>query len=193
LLDLGAGTGDLGREARRQNPACQAIAADFTLEMMRVGRQNLLTTPQAQAERLEWSGADALHLPFPDGFFDAVVSGFLLRNVTDLSRSLAEQFRVLKPGGRIVALDTTPPPRSVLTPLIDFHLHTIIPTVGRILTGQSDAYQYLPDTTQNFLPPQQLAARLMAAGFSSIGYQRRMFGTIAIYWGTKPDPGANNR
>src|SRR5512140_1309425 len=92
LLDLGAGTGDLAREALRSTPRCQVLAADFTLEMMLVGKTSH-ALPQ------DWSGADALNLPFPDAAFDALVSGFLMRNVTDVERALSEQYRVLKPSG----------------------------------------------------------------------------------------------
>jgi len=78
LLDLGAGTGDLAREAVRQKPDCWPVAADFTLKMMQVGGDHHKST------KLNWSAADAMCLPFPNGIFEAVVSGFLLRNVTDI-------------------------------------------------------------------------------------------------------------
>ncbi len=182
LLDLGAGTGDLAREGLRQYPGAFALAADFTLEMMRVGKSRTEIAGQIQ----HWAAADAGRLPFPDQVFDAVVSGFLLRNVSDLAQSLSEQFRVLKPGGRIVSLDTSPPPANLLSPFIRFYLHTIIPFLGRILTGQAEAYHYLPDTTESFLQPEQLASRLVSAGFLNVGFRRTMFGTIAIHWGQKP-------
>lgn len=178
VLDLGAGTGDLAREALRQAPDCRPLAADYTLEMMRVGRARY-------GQPADWSAADALNLPFPDQSFDVVVSGYLLRNVVDLPRALAEQYRVLRPGGRIVALDTTRPPRNVLTPFINFHLHTVIPLVGRLLTGEADAYTYLPDSTAAFLTAEDLAAHLREAGFREVGFRRRMLGTMAIHWGTK--------
>ncbi|GAB4521274.1 MAG: bifunctional demethylmenaquinone methyltransferase/2-methoxy-6-polyprenyl-1,4-benzoquinol methylase UbiE [Anaerolineales bacterium] len=178
LLDLGAGTGDLAREALRQQPACTALAADYTLEMMRIGRARY-------GHPADWSGADALNLPFPDKSFDVVVSGYLLRNVIDLPRALSEQYRVLRPGGRIVALDTTRPPKNLLSPFINFHMHTVIPLVGRILTGEADAYTYLPDSTAAFLTAEDLAARLQEAGFRSVGFHRRMLGTMAIHWGRK--------
>ena len=137
--------------------------------------------------RLLWIGRPPtlLHLPFPDESFDAVVSGFLLRNVIDLPLSLSEQYRVLKPGGWIVSLDTTPPPDSPLAPLIRIHLHTVIPTLGRLLTGQEEAYVYLPDSTEGFLEPEQLAARLFSTGFRQVAFRRLMFGTVAIHWGQK--------
>lgn len=183
ILDLGAGTGDLAREALRQHPDSLVIAADFTLEMMRTGRARSQDTNGG----LVWSAADATQLPFQDQSFDAVISGFLLRNVVDLPGSLLEQFRVLKPGGRIVALDTTPPPQNLLTPFMQFHLHTIIPALGRLLTGQQDAYHYLPDSTEDFLKPEQLTVRMAAAGFEQVRFQRLMLGAIAIHWGRKPE------
>ena len=182
LLDLGAGTGDLAFECLRQFPTCRTLAADFAPEMMNVGRARRTDAPR---QALDWAAADAQQLPFPDGIFDAVVTGFLLRNLSDVPRSLREQYRVLKPGGRIVCLDTTPPPQSALSPLIHFYLRIIIPFLGGLIAGQREAYQYLPASTESFLEPEQLAARLMAAGFQRVGFRRVMFGVVAIHWGLK--------
>lgn len=179
LLDLGAGTGDLTLEALRQAPGVKAVAADFTLAMMAKGRQ------RRGAAQARWAGADACRLPFPSGSFDAVVSGFLLRNVADLMASLAEQRRVLKPGGRLVCLDTTRPRRSPFTPLIWLHFHAVIPLLGRLVTGQADAYTYLPESSERFLTAEALAARLAAAGFKEVGYRHLMLGTMAIHWARK--------
>lgn len=176
LLDLGAGTGDLAREAITQFPRAKVIAADFTLEMMRVGQKR---------GRLNFSSADALQLPFQDWSFDAVVSGFLMRNVIDLQKALQEQYRVLKKGGRMVILDTTRPKKNILSPFIWVHMHFVIPTLGRLLTGSGDAYRYLPETTEGFVTAEELAARMAAVGFKKINYERFMFGTIAIHWGEK--------
>ncbi len=176
LLDLGTGTGDLAREALTQEPKAKVTAADFTIEMMRVGNKN---------GNLEWSAADALNLPFKSEIFDAVVSGFLMRNVTDIQQALKEQYRALKAGGRIVILDTTRPKKNILSPFIWIHMHVIIPTVGGLLSGERDAYNYLPDTTEGFLTAEQLASRMTAAGFKNVDFKRFMFGTIAIHWGEK--------
>jgi demethylmenaquinone methyltransferase/2-methoxy-6-polyprenyl-1,4-benzoquinol methylase len=179
LLDLGAGTGDLALEALRQHPDCQPAAADFTLEMMRVGQR------RPGAGQLDWAAADAQALPFEDACFDAVVSGYLLRNVSDLHTALQEQRRVLKPGGWIVALDTTRPSYGLLKPFTNFHMHRIIPALGRLVAGDSEAYTYLPDSTAGFLSAEQLAGRLLEAGFQEVGFRRLMFGTMAIHWGVK--------
>ena len=176
LLDLGTGTGDLAREALSEFPKAKITAADFTLEMMRVGQK---TSP------LNFSTADALRLPFNDSSFDAVVSGFLMRNVIDLQKAIEEQYRVLKNGGRIVILDTTRPKKNILSPFIWLHMHFIIPTLGVLLTGSRDAYRYLPETTEGFVTAEEMTSRMAKAGFQKIGFQRFMFGTIAIHRGEK--------
>lgn len=176
LLDLGTGTGDLAREALAQFPQARVIAADFTLEMMRIGQKK---------GALNFSSADALGLPFEDLTFDAVVSGFLMRNVIDLQSAIQEQYRVLRKGGRIVILDTTRPKKNLLSPFIWLHMHVVIPLLGKLLTGSRDAYRYLPETTEGFVTAENLAARMAAAGFKRIGYERLMFGTIAIHWAEK--------
>jgi demethylmenaquinone methyltransferase / 2-methoxy-6-polyprenyl-1,4-benzoquinol methylase len=176
LLDLGTGTGDMAREALQQQPRAKVIAADFTLEMMRAGRTDAI---------ISWAAADALQLPFKDQTFNAVVSGFLMRNVVDLQGALKEQNRVLKKGGRIVILDTTRPKKNRLSSFIWFHMHVIIPLLGGLLSGVRDAYHYLPDSTENFVTAEELTARMAVAGFKRINFKRLMFGTIAIHWGEK--------
>ncbi len=178
MLDLGAGTGDLAAEASRQYPKAHITAADFTLGMMRAGQKR-------RGPTLDFSAADALHIPFESNRFDAVVSGFLLRNVVDLDQALKEQWRVLKPGGVMVALDTTQPKQSLLSPLINFHLHQVIPFLGQLLTGNREAYIYLPETTENFLSAENLAQHLTAAGFEQVGFKRYLFDTVAIHWARK--------
>ncbi|HEX9011918.1 MAG TPA: ubiquinone/menaquinone biosynthesis methyltransferase [Anaerolineaceae bacterium] len=178
LLDLGAGTGDLAREALRQQPGCLPVAGDFTLAMMRAGQHR-------GGARIDWAAMDALRLPFPDRTFDAVISGFLLRNVTDLQGALKEQYRVLKPGGRFVALDTTRPKPGLLAPFVHVHMHSVIPLLGWAITGQRDAYTYLPNSTEGFVRAEELVARLAAVSFREVGFRRFMAGTIAIHWGKR--------
>lgn len=179
ILDLGAGTGDLARTALKRHPDASAVAADFTLEMMRVGQS------QPRNARLQWTGADALALPFQSETFDAAVSGFLMRNVLNLPLSLKEQFRVLKPGGWMVILDTTRPIPNIFTPLIRFHMRRVIPFLGKLVTGQKEAYRYLPESSENFLRAEELAAHMAAAGFKKVLFRRYMFDTIAIHQGQK--------
>lgn len=187
LLDLGTGTGEIAAEALRAQPTLRSVGGDFTLEMMRVGQHD----PARRSVR--FAGTDALNLPFPEDTFDAVTSGYLMRNVIDVGRAWQEQYRVLRspdprsgrPGGRVVCLDTTPPPRNLLYPFITFHLHVVIPLMGRLVTGASDAYRYLPDSTENFLSAEELAGRMRMAGFRNVQFKRLMFGTMALHWGEK--------
>lgn len=180
LLDLGAGTGDMLREAHHQQPKIRPIGSDFTLEMLRLGRRNTSRTSA------HWVLGDALRMPFSDQSFEAACSAFLLRNVEDVSQALSEQFRLLKSGGRMVALDTTPPGPGPLRPLITFHLQRVIPALGKLVAGNEAAYRYLPASTQAFLRPEEMLTLMRSAGFRDPRCIRMMLGTIAIYYGRRP-------
>lgn len=180
LLDIATGTGEIAQEGLRQQPDIIAVGGDFTLEMMQVGRQN----PKRQ--NIRWLGADTLALPFSDDSFDAVTSGFLMRNVIDVPQAFKEQIRVAKPGGRVVVLESSPPKDNLLKPFIRFHLNRVIPTMGRLIAGKGDAYRYLPDSTQQFQDPNSLASIMLDAGLVEVSYKLYMFGTIAIHSGQKP-------
>jgi len=180
LLDAGAGTGSIALEAHTRNPSASITATDFTVEMMVVGRG------RTDGDRVRWCAADALDLPFDDCRFDAVTSGYLIRNVADPNRAFAEQYRVLKPGGKMVCLDTSPPGPGLLKPFILFFLRTVIPLLGQIISGNRSAYTYLPKSTQEFMPPAELAALMSRAGFTDVRYRQFMFRAMAVHVGTKP-------
>lgn len=180
LLDIATGTGEIALEGQALVPGLQAVGGDFTLEMMQVGKQ----IPTRQ--HIRWVGADTLSLPFPANTFDAVTSGFLMRNVIDVEKAFAEQMRVTKPGGRIVVLESSPPKQNMLRPFILIHLNYVIPTLGRLVAGEADAYRYLPDSTQMFRDPDTLAAAMREIGLVDVTYKLFMFGTIAVHVGQKP-------
>ena len=180
LLDAGAGTGSIALQALKEDPTLDITASDFTVAMIRVGRN------RAGGDRIRWCAADALDLPFDDCRFDAVTSGYLLRNVADPDRAFAEQYRVLKPGGKVVCLDTSPPEPGRLQPFILFFLKTVIPLLGQIISGNRDAYTYLPQSTQAFMTPAELATLMARVGFKQVSYRQFMFGSMAVHVGTKP-------
>jgi len=182
MLDLATGTGDIAFEALKAVPSLRVVGGDFALPMMVVGQH------QKQGDEVMWCGADAMNLPFPDDSFDAITSGYLVRNVIDIDQTLREQMRILKPGGRLVILDTSPPPPSIMQPFIKLHLKYGIPFLGRLLAGKegSDAYQYLPESTQAFKTPDELATLMRKAGIQNVDYHTFMFGTMAVHWGEKP-------
>jgi demethylmenaquinone methyltransferase / 2-methoxy-6-polyprenyl-1,4-benzoquinol methylase len=180
LLDIATGTGDIALEGLRQVPGLRAVGGDFTIEMMQVGKR----VPGRQT--IQWVGADTLALPFADNTFDAVTSGFLMRNVIDVPGAFREQMRVTKPGGRVVVLESSPPKRNLLRPFIHIHLNYVIPTLGRLISGETEAYRYLPDSTQQFKEPDTLVQIMQDAGLVKVHYTLFMFGTIAIHVAEKP-------
>ncbi len=180
LLDIATGTGDIAQMATNQSAGITAVGGDFSLEMMKIGRQ------KRNRKNILWVAADTLTLPFPTDCFDAVTSGFLMRNVIDVPRAIVEQVRVTVPGGSVVILESSPPKANFLRPFIRFHLNTIIPTLGQLITGQGDAYRYLPDSTQQFQDPESLFHLMRKAGLNEVSFELYMFGTIAIHSGQKP-------
>jgi demethylmenaquinone methyltransferase/2-methoxy-6-polyprenyl-1,4-benzoquinol methylase len=180
FLDMATGTGDVAFEALRQQPGLAlTVGADFTLPMMRVGQARAAGRP------VRWAAADTLRLPFPDDTFDAVASGFLMRNVVDVAAALAEQRRVTRPGGRVLVLDVPRPPDTFLGRLFRFYFHQIVPRLGGLISGQPDAYAYLPRSADAFLRPGELAATMESAGLREVGYQMLMLGTVALHEGVK--------
>lgn len=180
LLDIATGTGDIALEGQKQVPGLQAVGGDFTIEMMQAGKR----IPQRR--QIQWVGSDTLALPFPDNYFDAVTSGFLMRNVIDVKGAFREQMRVTKSGGRVVVLESSPPKDNLLRPFISIHLNHVIPILGKLITGEADAYTYLPDSTQQFQTPEALANTMWELGYTNVYYKLFMFGTVAVHVGQKP-------
>ncbi len=179
ILDAGSGTGDIALAIKKSELTAKVIAADLTIEMIKVGRKH------RNGGKILWVVADAQALPFASEIFNAVISGYLLRNVPDLDKTLSEQYRVVSSYSNFVSLDTTPPQRNLLYPFIKFYLKVVIPTLGKLITGDSAAYTYLPETTTHFLSAEALADRIRQSGFTNVNFTRRMFGSMAIHWGKK--------
>ncbi len=180
LLDLATGTGAIALQAARKYPATAVTGADFSGEMLRRAR----TKPGAGAVR--WLQADATRLPFGDGSFDAVTEGYLLRNVQDLEGVLREQHRVLKPGGRLVVLETCPP-SGLVKPVVTWGVRVIVPLLGQIVARDRSSYSYLESSTLAFASPERVAGVLREIGFQDIGWRKKFFGTNVILWAVKPD------
>jgi demethylmenaquinone methyltransferase/2-methoxy-6-polyprenyl-1,4-benzoquinol methylase len=181
LLDVAIGTGDIALEALRQDGTITAVGADFSQGMMRAGRA------RPNGDQIGWAQADAYSLPFPNASFDAVVSGYLVRNIEDVAAVFREQMRVVRSGGRVVCLDATPPKRNLYYPFVMFHFRVIIPLLGRLIAEDASAYTYLPDSIQSFNTPEQLAAIMHKAGMIDVNYRLLMFGTMALHVGTRPE------
>lgn len=179
LLDVATGTGDILIEALKQHPDALAVGSDFTFEMMQAGQS------KSGAEKIRWTCADALRLPYPDNTFDAVTSGFGVRNFIDRERAFREQRRVIKPGGRVICLEISKPPKNLLRPFFLFFFNKIVPLAGGLISGQRDAYTYLPQSVNDFLTPDELKAVMARAGLREVKYRRLMMSTVAIHVGMK--------
>jgi demethylmenaquinone methyltransferase / 2-methoxy-6-polyprenyl-1,4-benzoquinol methylase len=175
VLDVGTGTGLLGEAVRTTHPTWTVIGVDFTLEMLR-----------HSATQLEMAAGDAVRLPFADAQFDAVVSGFVVRNLADIERGLREQVRVLRPGGALAVLETTPGPAGWLRPLYRLYFRHLVPVLGKLITGDASAYTYLPESTLAFVEPERLAALLRHCGLTNVYSRYLMLGSVALTIGYKP-------
>jgi demethylmenaquinone methyltransferase/2-methoxy-6-polyprenyl-1,4-benzoquinol methylase len=179
VLDVGAGTGDMALALLRRWPGITIVGVDPTVEMMRLGRD------KRSAEKVQWAQGDGLRLPFPDAHFDAVVSAFVLRNVPGVSTALAEQCRVVRPGGRVVCLDMTWPRAPGFRTLFGFYFAHLMPIITGVLSGQPAAYRRLPLSVQRFLKPEQLQATMERVGLVNVRYQMMALGTVALHVGER--------
>jgi demethylmenaquinone methyltransferase/2-methoxy-6-polyprenyl-1,4-benzoquinol methylase len=171
VLDVCCGTGDLALAAVEAGG--EVTGLDFSDPMLERAR--------AKEPAIEWVSGDALALPFADGSFDAVTTGFGLRNLANAERGLEEMRRVLGPGGRVAILEITRP-RGVLAPFYRLWFDGVIPLAGKVLPGGA-AYSYLPASVRRFPDPQGLAKLMDEAGFDEIRWRLFAGGIVALHTG----------
>ena len=173
-LDVATGTGDLAVELARRG--AEVTGMDFAPAMLEIARR--------KAPGLRFEEGDALRLAQPDSSFDAVTVGFGARNFSDLDRGLSEMARVTKPGGRVVVLEITTPQKPPLSWFFRAWFDSVVPRLGR-LAGDPDAYTYLPSSVRRFPDPEELAARMAAAGLADVRWILTAGGIIAIHAGSR--------
>lgn len=181
VLDVGAGTADLALlAANRLGSGARIVAADFNYPMLAIGlkkvrkadRQKQILCVQANAERL----------CVPDGTFDAVTTGFCMRNVGSLSQALREIRRVLKPGGLLICLEFSRPAASWLRSLYDWYSFTLLPWIGTKVSGdRTGVYDYLPASIRAFPDQDGLAKLMREVGFGHVEYRNLSGGIVAIH------------
>ncbi len=183
VLDLCAGTGDLGLLAAKEVSQTGLVAAlDFAPRMIKMGKKRSIGSKE-----LRWIRGDATRLPFQSNTFDAAMVGFGLRNVESIESALIEVRRVLKPGGVFINLDTAKPEWKILLPFYRAYMSILIPLLGKILAGSEKMYTYLSDSAAAFHSPDKLCHLFEQNGFVETGYayRPRILGGAALVWGKK--------
>lgn len=180
VLDIATGTADFALLLKAATPQAEVVGCDFVPEMLEIGRHKA----QARGLELRLEEGDALDLPYSDGSFDAVTCTFGFRNFSNYADGLAEMWRVLAVGGRLVILEFPPPRQDLLGQIFRLYFQQILPRVGGLLSGNSNAYTYLPESVLAFPQPERLAQLMRATGFRS-RYQLLTFGIAGVWVGDK--------
>ena len=181
VLDACAGTGDLALLCASRRPTGGAVVGiDMNGAMLGLARRK----QHARRLRAGWVRGDAEALPFPDGTFDRVVIGFSTRNLSDLTRGLTEMVRVLRPGGRLIILETGYPSNRILRGAYQFFLFTIARTIGLLLTGRAWPFTYLARSVRRFLTPAEMVERLQSLQ-TQVEYVPLSCGLASLFLATK--------
>ncbi len=183
FLDVAAGTGDSSVALARRG--AEVVSTDFTQAMLRLGPAKFRRKGLEHRVRTSVA-ADAQRLPFAEAGFDGVTICYGLRNVEDRGRALGEFLRVLRPGGRLVVLEFSRPPSALFRRLYDGYSRWILPRVGRWVSGDPEAYAYLPESIRGFPDQAALAAELERAGFAQVRWTNLTGGIVALHTGTRP-------
>lgn len=188
ILDVATGTADLAIQAARSLDPETVVGVDLSEEMLRRGRRKVAR--QGLAEQITLLEGDALDLPFEDGSFDAALVAFGVRNFEELEAGLREISRVLRPGGTLIVLEFSWPRTPIIRTLYTLYARYVLPLVGRLISGDPEAYTYLPASARAFPDGIDFLHHLRAAGFTDLVWRSLTFGIAALYRGRLP-AGAN--
>lgn len=183
ILDVATGTGDVALEIARLTPATVKITgADFCKEMVELGQEKVAASPYAS--RIDMKVAPCEDLPFAENTFDSITIAFGIRNVIDRSLGLAEMWRVLRPGGRVVILEFSTPRSQFFRQIYYFYFLHLLPMIGGLFS-RYNAYKYLPDSVIEFPSHEEFSKIMTGAEFKNIQIHELTFGIASIYVGEK--------
>jgi demethylmenaquinone methyltransferase/2-methoxy-6-polyprenyl-1,4-benzoquinol methylase len=183
LLDVAGGTGDVAFRFLDRAPDACVTVCDMTESMLVEGRKRADAVDKA--DRLSWVTGDAMALPFADATFDRYTISFGIRNVTRIPDALAEAYRVLKPGGRLVVLEFSQIPVPAMQWAYDRYSFNVIPAMGKAVTGDRDSYQYLVESIRRFPDQDTFAQMIRDAGFGRVQWRNLSMGIAALHSGWK--------
>ena len=183
VLDLATGTADLAILVAGTEPGATVVGLDPSSGMLEVGREKI--ERGGLGGRVELVSGDAESLPFEDRSFDGICMAFGIRNVPDRDRALREMARVTKPSGRIAILELSEPRGGILGPFARFHIHTVVPYLGALLSGQRE-YHYLQRSIAAFPTAEEFTARIAAAGLVPVETRKLTFGVCHLYVAEAP-------
>jgi demethylmenaquinone methyltransferase/2-methoxy-6-polyprenyl-1,4-benzoquinol methylase len=183
ILDLCCGTGDMTFALRRQagKSSPQILGADFSHAMLHCAAAK---SSAGQNTAPAWIEADALNLPFSSAYVDLVTSAFGFRNLADYDAGLREIVRVLRPGGECGILDFGEP-AGAMGAVYRVYFKEVLPRIGTMISGVRGPYAYLPASVERFPHPDEMLARMKAAGFAEVSWMPYTFGIAGLYRGKK--------
>ncbi len=180
VLDVAGGTGDIAfRIARTGGTGTNVTVVDISPAMITEGRKR--ASAEQLATRCRFTVGNAEALAFPDASFDAYTIAFGIRNVPKIDLALSEAWRVLKPGGRFMCLEFSTIVIPGLEQLYDAYSFTVIPAIGKVVTGDGQPYRYLIESIRNFPNQATFAGMIESAGFDKVQPRNLSGGVVAIH------------
>ncbi|MDA8163876.1 MAG: ubiquinone/menaquinone biosynthesis methyltransferase [Desulfobacteraceae bacterium] len=183
VLDLCAGTLPLSLELTRQAAGRRVVAIDFCEDMLRAGVKTM--SRDGRAGRIQPVCGDGEEIPAAADRFWGITVAFGVRNLANTRKGLAEMWRVLKPGGKLLILEFSRPRNPLVKPVYNFYLNRILPRIAGVVSGDREAYQYLADSIAAFYEPRELLAMMREAGFAKAYARPLTFGIVTVYVGVK--------
>lgn len=181
ILDIATGTGDVAFDLHRRFPNAHITGLDLSEGMLKIADKKLKNADESARQRISFEQGDSLNLRFADRSFDLVTVAYGVRNFEHLDRGLAEMARVLRPGGTLCVIELSEPTNPVTLGLYRVYARHIIPTIGRLVSGDSRAYSYLPESIAAAPQRDRMTALMTAAGLRDCRWKSLTFGAVTYY------------